>query len=467
MKKTLLLLSSVFAVMTSNGQQRMSNFDLSAQQSEKDYATFKRSIPGNQQGSRTAAKTTAAPRWFSFVDYFDTSEIDISSSIALSAPYLWNDTMAMFAYSGGSGTVWQHNRMVSMGLVVDPTYSGLNSFLYYPGEMKVTTADAYAVDSIRFFGIYGYNPAKTSVVDTIRVAFVYGDGSSAADIYLARTTNPVVLANYGVPTGDSLKNYRMHYDTTTNTAAGTTVIIKDIILDNTGASPAWGDTLSGGEYMGRVGLGTPGTGISIPAGNLIGATLSFISGDPTFIAHDTVFGSTLGYKYNMFRPYVAHKGLVNAPEFVTYLPENKNDGMFKTLPDTALGWTGQYIPLWFWTASGGASTLQYPYIDFRVVCTSCGLVGPESVESITTVTKIEAFPNPASGELNIPFTLNRSSDITITLSNIMGQEVASKRMHNVSSGNVVFNTSNIATGVYLLTVDTDGRRTTGRVSVTH
>jgi hypothetical protein len=305
------------------------------------------------------------------------------------------------------------------------------------------------------------------VVDTLRVSFVFGSGASTSDIYLANTTNPSVLANYGLAAGDTLKNYRMRYDPANNHATGTTVVTRDIILDNSTATPAWGDTLSTGAYYGRVALPVP---VSVPAGNMVGASISFISGDASFTPNDTVFSSAIGYKYNMFRPYVGYKGTSSTPVFATYSPTDRNDGMFKTLPDTALGWGGQFIPLWFWTSTGGAASSQYPYIDFHVLCTACGVVtdeGPGAVNGVTAITSAAAYPNPATAEVNVPFTLAAAADVRITLSNMIGQVVSTQNMSNVQKGKAVFNTMSLPAGLYTYSVMANGQKITGSVSVIH
>ncbi len=456
MKKTLLLIASGIVALSVGAQERTISVSANPIQNNYDYRAVKEAI--NQRDA--AARTTAADRWFSYVDYFDLNETAFSSSIALAAPYLWKDTMAVMAYSSASGgTTWQHNRTVSLGLVADLAYSGFNNFDYFPGLMNITSTSTYSVDSIRFFGRYGFNPLKTSVVDTLRVSFVYGNGDASADIYRANTTNPVVLANYGLASTDTLKNHRMRFDSTVTRANGSTAVVKDILLDNT----RWGDTLSNGTFVGAIAIGATAAGVSIPANNMIGASLTFISGDPTFVAHDTVFGSTLGYKYNMFRPFVAYKGTTSTPQFASYSPLDRNNGMFKTLPDTTLGWGGQYIPMWFWSASGGASTNQYPYIDFHVKCAACGITG--SVNDVAQITRIDAYPNPANGTVNVPFTLSAASDVTVTLSNMLGQVVASSTFANTKNGKAVFNTSILPTGIYTYTVSTNGKKSTGRIAV--
>lgn len=430
-------------------------------------AERKRVVDNEVDKALNAYKTTSAPRWYSFIDYFDTSEIDGGTGAALTSSYLWKDTMAVMAYSGTSGIEWNHNRAVSLGLSIDPSFSGFNNPDYYNGEMKITSSDPYTVDSIRFFGIYGFRPTNTWV-DTLRVTFVFGDGTrgnatTGPDVYMAKTGNPVVLSRYGV--SDSMETYRMHFDSVNTRAKGTTAIVKDIIMDNTGASPAWGDTLSNGWYYGRVAL----SDVSIPAGNLIGATLTFISGAPGFTPHDTVFGSTIGYKYNMFRPLIMFRGSVSSsgspsPVFATYSASNKNSGMFKTLPDTTNGWGGQYIPLWFWSATGGgASTYQYPYIDFHVKCSPCATLG---LNETTAVAEASAYPNPANDELNVPFTLGIAGDVTVTLSNALGQTVLTQRFKNTSKGKAMFHTATLPPGVYMYSVASGGTHLSGRVAIT-
>lgn len=474
MKKTLLLFAAGLVAASANAQERMVNTMATAQQSEVNYDALKHILKTERNAKNTARKTTSATeRWYSYVDYFDLNETTLSSSTALSAPYLWNDTMAVMAYSGTSGIEFQHNRTVSMGLVADPSYGhadliGFNSLDYYPGEMKITPANAYKVDTIQFYGRYGFNPTKITVVDTLRVTFVYGDGASTADIYQANTTNPSVLANYGLGTTDTLKNNRMRYDPATNRAMGSTAVVTDILLDNSGSSPAWGDTLSNGTYVGTVVL--PGGGVNVPAGNMIGASISFISGDLSFTPHDTVFSSTIGYKYNMFRPYVSYRGTSSTPVFASYSPLDRNNGMYKTLPDTALGWGGQYIPMWFWTSGGGASTIQYPYIDFHISdCPTCGIIEPVSVSGTVSknITSVSAYPNPANNELSIPFTLATDAKVTVSLTNVVGQTVASQEFGKVSKGTAVFNTNSLAAGVYMYTLNANGQKNTGRVVIAH
>lgn len=464
MKRLLLLLIAGFITLTSSGQQRGLFVSASPEGQGKDYKDLKKAIRSELNSSgKLLNKTTAAPRWYSYIDYFDTSETDAASSIAFTIPYLWKDTSAIMAYSDGTTTTWAHNRNVSLGLSIDPSFAGFNNYDYYPGQMKIMPGDAYIVDSLRFFGLYGFDTAN-KYVDTLRVTFVYGSGASDADVYMAKTGNPVVLSRYGVSAPDSMKTHRMRFDTNLVRTNGPTAVVRDILLDNTGSSPAWGDTLITGQYMGLVGF----PDVNVPAGNMIGATITFLSGDTSFSPHDTAFGSSIGYRSNLFRPYVGYKGTTAVAQFATYDSTNRNSGMFKTLPDTANRWGGQYIPLWFWSGSGGgASGFQYPYIDFHVKCPACAVTVPISVKEINNGINANIYPNPADAKLYIPFTLSGNGNISVSLSNIVGQEVATQKINNVKEGQVQFNTSELPSGVYIYTISANGNRKSGKVTIAH
>lgn len=462
MKKLLLLLSAGAFSVVAIAQERQMTFGNEMPIGTKSSAALRHVIRTEVDNKSHLQKTTAAPRWYSYASNFDTTEKEIGNGAAIAAQYLWKDTMALMPYGSLSSPTWSHNRLVSVGAVTDPSYSGFNRLDYYPGQMKIGPENAYVVDSLRFFGIYGFNVANT-YVDTLRVAFVYGDasrgnGTSGPDVYLAKTGNPTVLSTYG--SSDSMDTYRIHFDANTGHAKGTAVVVRDIILNNTGTSPAWGDTLSDGTYMGRVGF----PDVNVPAGNLIGATISFISGSPSFVPHDTVFMAS-GYKHNMFRPYSVFKGSATTPMYATYSAANRNSGMYKTLPDTSLGWGGQYIPLWFWSSSGGPSTYQYPYIDFHVKCPSCGVI--VSVTDINKLQEASVYPNPADDQITIPFTLGGRSDVTVSLCNLLGQVVDSRIYPNVEKGKAVFNTSTLPAGVYQFTVAANGEKLSGKVIIAH
>jgi hypothetical protein len=468
MKKLLLLLVTGSIVVGANAQERLmtSPFQSVAPGGAvKTLSSVKNDIKTSHSATGTARKTTSATdRWYSYVDTYDTTSIDLTGSgVSLTSPYLWNDTLSVDAYSNATGgTTYSHNTTVSMGTILSPQDSSFNNPLYYTGEMQLTPTNSYTLDSIIVFGGYGRNPAKLGVVDTLRISVLYGNGTAGSDIKAVTTTNSTLLTRYGA-TG-SLKYTNIGYDTAKNTPSGTTLVTKTLLLDTAALRL---DTSSSGTFVALV---TFSPAITIPAGNMVSSTVQFKTGDPAFTAGDTVFSSSFpgGNKYGMFRPYVAHNGTSTAPLFAPYKPTNLNDGVFKTLPDTSHGWTGEYIPTWFWSSSATGSTLQFPYTRYHLNCSSCSaIVDHSAVANTQNINGVRTYPNPANSELMISFNTTTASDVTISLSNTLGQKVFSKTLNHVSSGNTVVNTANLAAGVYLYSITSGQEHTTGQVVIAH
>jgi hypothetical protein len=84
-----------------------------------------------------------------------------------------------------------------------------------------------------------------------------------------------------------------------------------------------------------------------------------------------------------------------------------------------------------------------------------------------TINYVNAAPNPASNNVNVTFNLASTADVTVTLTNMVGQVVATQNINSVSSGKTTFNTANLATGNYIFTVIANGERTNGRIVVAH
>ncbi len=86
------------------------------------------------------------------------------------------------------------------------------------------------------------------------------------------------------------------------------------------------------------------------------------------------------------------------------------------------------------------------------------------------IDEIKAYPNPANTELNVPFTLKVKAEAVVTISNMLGQVVATQNMGLVNAGQevkAVFNTANLTSGIYMYTVEANGQRKSERFSVAH
>jgi len=468
MKKFFLLLASGSIALTSVAQQRAMNFD------QKDkMRTFKSSDFQRPQTQVTAKKGTAGgARWYNYNSYMnDMLTATVTQEINFAQLLVWNDTVHKANFTSGASNI----NMLSIGTIFDPSSVGFNNNDYYPGAMAVGPTDAYVVDSVAVFGVYKGNAAKASIVDTVRLSFVKGMGGAASsdDIFGGGLAGG---GHYGAATfalmrHDSLQNGARSGATAVGTPNPLTT---DILLVNTGAAPAWGDTSSNGIWGRSVALSSP---ISVSANGMVGMSITFKTGEsipPGTVVFDATTNTA---NNNTFMPIIGFASDAAgdeqwAPYYAAPDPKaDSNVGLFKKMPGVN-GWAGVYIPTWAWSSSGttsGASYLQFPEVSFHVTCTTCGVVTapPTVVGNVANINKVNAYPNPANNELNVPFTLDATADVTVTLSNLLGQVVATKSMNSVSKGTATFNTENLPAGLYNYAVISNGNRTTGRVVVAH
>ena len=116
-------------------------------------------------------------------------------------------------------------------------------------------------------------------------------------------------------------------------------------------------------------------------------------------------------------------------------------------------------------AAYGSSTGTY--YDFTVTNESYHIYWtanpPLGIKNINnSLDNIKAYPNPATNTLNITYT--SSTAVTVTLTNMVGQVVATQ---NATNGKAVFNTTELPSGVYIYTLSANGEHTTGRVVIAH
>lgn len=89
-------------------------------------------------------------------------------------------------------------------------------------------------------------------------------------------------------------------------------------------------------------------------------------------------------------------------------------------------------------------------------CVSCDLV--EDVFDPAFAGSFEVFPNPATGITNIQYSLDKTVDLTIQITNALGQEVRTELISNAIEGTHTIDVSELAAGVYMIRM-TDGERT--------
>lgn len=468
--KKLLLLLSMGVVVNGAYAQKAANTSImvsSAPQQQKAIESkkvtledLKKAAAWRYDNSNKSANkgTISGTRTYNYVDH-----LDLLGTPDGSFPYMWQDGVGMGMYNSNSVLTWDTINVMSYGSVLHPWIPGFNDQFVpaYAGKVGIQSYSAYKVDSVAFWGLYQRNSQKTNITDTLRVTLFYGNGATGQDIRLANwysLTPGTFQQNFGV---DTLRVATVMYDSVLRGARGTTRVVKDILLNNSN----FGDTV----VVGSLGVHrfAVAFGQNIPAGNLVGVTASFVSGDPNKPAPytDTVFrgNAVTGLepvKYNIFRPFTFEEADGQYPKY-TVGNYNTGLGMLK-IYDTGNSFYDTYLAAFFWAKEGG---LEYPYIDWVVSCADCPAVGVNDVNGI--ISSVKVYPNPATNEVRVPFALGASSDVQVSFTNVMGQVISRQSFSNVKTGEAVFSTSQLTNGVYMVNIEAAGEKRVERVTVAH
>jgi hypothetical protein len=382
-------------------------------------------------------------------------------------PYMWFRPDILGAYTdpnNPNGQVADTIRFGSFASLLHPWAPVLNNNDYFDMNypipdgtlIGITQADGYRVDSISVGGFYARNLNNSTTVDTLRFAIVYGDFTDGSNIPESGFVSNDI--RFGSIFHDSFAN------TATSLQGGPSIVIRDIYL--TTADTGIGSTIP---------MFTVPVGLDVPAGNAVAVSVTFKSGDDgNYTPYtDTAFLGTgwnanNPYKYGMFRPVFFEENKGQQP---TYKKGDYNAGYVKFLPPYRFqSWEIQYLPHWAFTT--GDFQTEWPYVNYFITCATCKVVtdipDPVDHESVAEVNgiinQVNAYPNPAQDFVRIPVTLSKSADVTINLMNSVGQVLQTQ---NLKGNSVVgeFNTATLPAGVYIYSVEADGYRTTGRLSI--
>jgi pimeloyl-ACP methyl ester carboxylesterase len=123
--------------------------------------------------------------------------------------------------------------------------------------------------------------------------------------------------------------------------------------------------------------------------------------------------------------------------------------------DVALDFTKLYLDYYLkgnalsWTKFNDSLTASQR-ITYQKYCPTV------NVETVDFEKFVQVFPNPVTGDLSISFPMSNSSNISITIINVLGEKISSK---NVISENKVFeenmNLSNLQSGIYFVEIKTN------------
>ncbi len=404
----------------------------------------------------------------------------------LSYSPMWFDSTVTQRYSNGVFPV----NLSSCAEYVDPRYFQYNNpknpLLGKDTALIEITSTGYTVDSVQIMGAYVPAPGKSSIVDTLIISVQPEQYINYYPVSLApwinQNPNVTDTAMYGFfPSTDSVWRCAEMDNAASPIPGG--VKWKEPLYGNKDTSQFIG------YYSFKVG-GATGTAAHIPAGMNYAISFTFKSGDTWIPNVDSIqefntFYTTWGYQSSppswMTYWYGNRQGTTPGTD-TSWHDENGSSVMdsrnyggqafyFATIADQAF--QNSFSP------SNGNFAEQYLWVTSHVICDSCYSIA--QVDSIkrgdttttavgnlsSTISTVTAYPSPANDVVYIPFTLNSNAQVSVALTNTVGQVVRTQNMGRISAGKAVFYTSDLPSGTYIYSIKADGQTTTGKISIAH
>lgn len=381
-------------------------------------------------------------RWYNFGSAMDLFN---QGSGVLYANNLFPDTTILVDYgtSGYSGP-WIHK----LADILDVKSDFFNDPSIYPGELNPTTdfLTYYDLDSIAVYFLYSRGNSDPNIVDTLLIEVAKSStlptsyfGPAAATLVSNLNTDTVFFKD-------------LPYTQATNTFPLAGKFTVKVPL--TAAMEF--DTLSNGLNY----VAVPVTGLTgIPDNNLVVSSISYIPGY-TWVANvDTLDNN------NAFR-FVSYKEIDG--QFFNYTKRDWNCSYIVPQDvryNNAGGWNGSFIPS-FAYMGGTSATFNYEHhlIDYKI---SAGLVGLN--EKVENGFSFNNAPNPADNNVVLTLKIADNSSVNVQVTDITGSVVMSKNLGTLSQGvyREAIETSQLANGLYNITLTVNGAQSTKKMTVQH
>lgn len=409
---------------------------------------FKAQKPLNKGGEPVST-------WYDVIDMMEQSTA--GGGLRRYVDFLTHDSLNKFV--DDDGTV-RYGSTISVGHIFDPK-DDLIQNTDNP-ENQLSRFNSYKLDSVAFSYLYVRNVDQVNdgmggtvpVVDTLFVA--YWRGPQIANRAFQDGTR------YSLPNATA-----PHWNFATRMPSGYFAI--DTFLLSSGANGIFDTTRvsnnDGGfenGWFSKVSSIKAPEGVSVTANaagtnqNLLTAfSFTFKSGVPAVVGTDT---AVFCYQQD---PATAPAGMRRSNYFGygLYLNEGAigwENTKFNNTPligaksssyATVNGWNG-YIAGQAFTNERFVQTFFHISVD-----TTNGKPGV-GLNDVAAVKINSVFPNPANSKVNVNMNLVSASDVTVTLTNLMGQEVSTLSFPNTPAGTfeLPMNTSNFNAGVYMINI---------------
>lgn len=483
MRKLLLMMVGGALAIGANAQQNNQTsapFVISnTQQNSDQYNIVEK---GNWDARREAVnkrnmqKGTGAggERWYDHYavvnDYFAGGALEQSGNRHV-FPIWFDSTATQRFVDQNNQAYYGSTNFMAIAQYIDPITSMMFNDPSFTPNIAITAGNEYFVDSVFIIGAYVREQSQpTNQVDTLIFSVAPQDNNT---LYLLGQTNYPKVLTHGYDlkgrfaTADTAVRAPLppNVDSNTRTVLPSDGAIGGRAMWKVPIGDADGDTTntsSGGRsyttrpWIQAVGGNSSPTPLKINKGERIAFSVVHKSGGTWTPNVDSVMG------LHRFMPVASNtgSGLAMPYYYRQYDDRNMSQLMFRGNYDS-------FTPTIFVEIFNEMSFSQEFFrMGAYLRCADCEDVSVKNINN-TIINQVAVFPNPANNIVTVPFEINQEADVTVSMFNTVGQMVNTKTVDNVYNGKVQFNTADLAAGVYMVTIEANGSRRTGRVVVAH
>ncbi|MBS3915498.1 MAG: T9SS type A sorting domain-containing protein [Bacteroidetes bacterium] len=452
MKKLLLTMSAITLVFTGVFAQQLEvHPELGNVQ-----VTNKTHIVSGSKHQVTSRGANDVSTWYNFLGSYKEGTL-LGQSLKSYANFIWPDTTGYVVYSDGTKS--------KMGFHVwGSTFDPKDTNYAATGETVLTKFNPYTLDSLQFLKFYvrqldsfDFGAGKVEVIDTAYIQYYDITGLDVKTfVYTSQIPKVTYYAAYPKEAGFSTKSL-----------LNSTAIKTDTIL----LDKSWADSVDyngantsffGSYVILAPGLTSKSTNTLPVTNNLMAYSITYKPmrktnlGD-TLIAYD---GSTWSKKFNMFglqyQILDQHDQLITTP----YRINNTFVSNFEVRYGQSIGSVFKsYIP-----GTIFSSTL-FQNVYWHI--TTSNLSNKEFGNN--GITGAAVYPNPASANssVDVAFSLNKSSDVITTITDLNGKVVKAFGAKTFGAGThtMNLNTQELSKGMYLVILEGSAGKTTAKLSI--
>lgn len=401
--------------------------------------------------------------WYSIMDMIEKS--NVGTSLTGFVNFLTHDSLNKFVEDDGAVRYggWQ-----SVGQVIDPK-DDLILNTEKPNN-QLSRFNSYKCDSIAFQYLYVRNVdsisdgmgGKTNVVDTLFIAYF-----AAAQIdKLQFTSSGEKLAMVDWDYATRLpKNYVTMQTILLPNGANGDVDTTRALNNDGGFENSWTSKIA--QFPAPAGMVINANPNGSTTANLVGFSYTFKSGIPAVIGNDT---AVMVYQKD---PISAPSGMRRTNYFGCRFTQNsgsigwENKNFWNTslfaLKNTSYVDDGQPNS-WKGYVSGNAFTSDL-FLEswFHLTSDTSGVKPGVGFNEESNMKISRIFPNPAKSNVTVGMELFSTSDVKVSIVNIMGQEVSALSFPNTAKGviEIPVSLNNVAPGVYVINI-TAGNNTSSQ-----